>query len=150
MLCETESSYNKEKEGDNLSSNRLINVKILTTNVDEYLVYRKCAQEKAVQMKLEEEKDWENFISYAEAYNELNTSYGQKGIRLLQYDLKKQKSNLQTRYHENYFSMTFYEQSYSLVSTIVCNCVRNKQEECYSIHQFNLHITPLSKIYSGE
>ena len=34
MLCKPISSDNKEKEGDNLSGNRLINLKILTTNID--------------------------------------------------------------------------------------------------------------------
>ena len=59
MLCEPNISYNKEKERDNLSGNRLINLKILTTNIDNFLLCQQYAQEKAVLMKLEEERDQE-------------------------------------------------------------------------------------------
>ena len=52
MLCEPISSNSKEKEGDNLSGNCLINLKMLTTNIEKFLVRQKCAQEKALQMKL--------------------------------------------------------------------------------------------------
>ena len=34
MLCEPISSDNQEKEGENLSSNCLINIKILISNID--------------------------------------------------------------------------------------------------------------------
>ena len=36
MLCEPISSDNEEKGGDNLSGNRLINLEILTTNVNNF------------------------------------------------------------------------------------------------------------------
>ena len=36
MSCEPKSSYNEEKEGDNLSGNHLVNLKKLTTNVDNF------------------------------------------------------------------------------------------------------------------
>ena len=36
ILCEPTSSDNKEKEGDNPSNNRLVNLKKLTTNMDNF------------------------------------------------------------------------------------------------------------------
>ena len=59
MLCEPKASYNEEKEGDNLSSNRIINLGILTTNIDNSLVCQQCAQVKTVNIKPEEERDQE-------------------------------------------------------------------------------------------
>ena len=50
MLCETTSLDNKEKEEDNLSGDRLINLKMLTTKIEKYLMCRQCEQEKAVQI----------------------------------------------------------------------------------------------------
>ena len=38
MLCDPSGPDNKEKEEDNLSSNRLINLNILTTNIEKNLV----------------------------------------------------------------------------------------------------------------
>ena len=52
MLCDPTSSDNEEKEGDNLSSNHLMNQKRFTTNIEKVLVCQKFAQEKAVKMKL--------------------------------------------------------------------------------------------------
>ena len=52
MLCEPTCLDNKEKEGDNLRVNSLINLKTLTTNIEKLVVCRQCAQEKALQMKL--------------------------------------------------------------------------------------------------
>ena len=43
MLCEPISSDNKNKEEDDISSNHLINLKILTTNKYIFLVCRQCA-----------------------------------------------------------------------------------------------------------
>ena len=51
MLCEPTLLDNEDKEADNLSSNRLINLKILTTNTGNVLVYQQFAQEKALLMK---------------------------------------------------------------------------------------------------
>ena len=73
MLYEPTSSYNKEKEGENPSYNRLLNLKILTTNMEKFLVCQQCAHEKVLQMKLEEARYQENFISYIEAYYYLTT-----------------------------------------------------------------------------
>ena len=57
MLCEPISPDNGEKVGDNLSGNRLINLKILTTNIEKFIACQTCAQEKAIQIKPEEERD---------------------------------------------------------------------------------------------
>ena len=59
MLCEPTDSDIEKKEEDNISGNRLINLKILTTNIDNFLLCQQYAQEKAVLMKLEEERDQE-------------------------------------------------------------------------------------------
>ena len=68
MLCELACLDNEEKEGDNISGNRLINLKISTTNKGKVFVCQKCAQEKDLQMKLEEERYQESFIYYVETY----------------------------------------------------------------------------------
>ena len=52
MLCEPILLDNEEKEGDNLSSNRLINLKTLTNNIEKFLVCWQCAHEKAPHIKL--------------------------------------------------------------------------------------------------
>ena len=52
MLLEPPSSDNKEKEVDKISGNRLINLKILTTNVNIFLECQQYAQEKYFQLKL--------------------------------------------------------------------------------------------------
>ena len=57
MLCESVNSDQEEKEGDVLNSNRIINLKNLITNIDHVLVCRECAQEREIQIKLEEEID---------------------------------------------------------------------------------------------
>ena len=75
MLCEPSSSDNEEKDGDYLSSNRLINMKLLATNKYIYFfVSQQCANGKAVNMKLEEERDQEKFIYYVEAYYDPTTT----------------------------------------------------------------------------
>ena len=60
------------------------------------------------------------------------------------------KSNCQKTFHEDSFSMTFYEHSSSLAFTIMCNYGRNKQDKHYHNHQFPLHIPQQSKHNSGE
>ena len=72
---------NEDKEGDNLSGNHLINVQILTTNVEKVLVFWKCSYEKALYMKLEEEIYQENFINYVETYYDLTQNNESKEIR---------------------------------------------------------------------
>ena len=54
MLCESVNSDQKEKEGDFLNGNRIINLKTLITNIDAFLVCKECAQERDLQIKLEE------------------------------------------------------------------------------------------------
>ena len=56
MSCDPISSDNEEKEGDNISGNSLINLNTLTTNTEIFLVLQQFSQEKALQMKLEEER----------------------------------------------------------------------------------------------
>ena len=67
MLCEPSCSYNENKNRDDLSSNRLINLKMLASNIEIFLC-QQCAHEKSVKMRLEEEIDQENFIYYVEDY----------------------------------------------------------------------------------
>ena len=57
MLCESVNSDQEEKEGDVLNGNRIINLKNLITNIDKFLVCKECAQERKLQIKLEEERD---------------------------------------------------------------------------------------------
>ena len=57
-----------------------------------------CAQERDLQIKLEEGKEQENLVDYVQGYFQLTTSYEQKGIRELYQDFKKQKSHRQTNF----------------------------------------------------
>ena len=57
MLCDPKGSDNKEKGGDNLSCNNLINLKILSTKIEKILVCLKCAHDKDVQIKLKQQRD---------------------------------------------------------------------------------------------
>ena len=54
MMCESLNSDQEEKEGDVLSSNRIINLNNLITNIDKFLVCKECAQERELQIKLEQ------------------------------------------------------------------------------------------------
>ena len=71
MMWESINSDKEEKERDLLKSNRIINLKNLITNIDKFLVWKECAQEKELQIKSEEKRDVENFIDYVEAYFQL-------------------------------------------------------------------------------
>ena len=66
MLYEPTISDNEEKEGDNCSGNHLVNPKKLTTSIDKSLVCQQCVQEKFLQIKIGEEKNQKNCISYIE------------------------------------------------------------------------------------
>ena len=55
----------------------------MITNIDNVLVCTECAQERELQIKLEEERDVENFIDYVEAYFQLMPPDEQKGVREL-------------------------------------------------------------------
>ena len=54
MICESVKSYQEEKGGDLLNGNRIINLNNLITNIDTFLVYKVCAQERELQIKSEE------------------------------------------------------------------------------------------------
>ena len=81
MMCESVNSDQEEREGDVLNGNRMINLNNLITNIDNFLVCKQCAQERELQIKLEEERYVENFIDYVEAYFQLTPPDEQKGIR---------------------------------------------------------------------
>ena len=57
MMCESVKSDQEEKEGDVLNGNRIINLKNLITSIDTFLVYKECAQERELQIKLEYKRD---------------------------------------------------------------------------------------------
>ena len=71
MMCESVSSDQEEKEGDVLNGNHIINLKNLITNIDIFLVCKGCAQERELQINLEEEIDVEKFVDYVEDYFQL-------------------------------------------------------------------------------
>ena len=52
MICESVKSDQEEKEEDLLNDNRIINLEILITNIDNVLVCKECAQERELQIKL--------------------------------------------------------------------------------------------------
>ena len=54
MLYEPTCLDHEDKEGDNLIGNPFINLKILTTNLEKYLVCQQYEHEKDIQIKLEE------------------------------------------------------------------------------------------------
>ena len=51
---------------------------------------KECTQERVLQIKLEEIKEKEKFVAYAEDYFQLTPSDENKGIRELHQDFKKQ------------------------------------------------------------
>ena len=55
MMFESICSGEEEKDGDVLNGNRIINLKNLISNIDKCLVCKECAQERELQIKLEEE-----------------------------------------------------------------------------------------------
>ena len=96
MMCESVNYDQEEKEGDLLNGNRIINLNNLISNIDKFLVCKECAQERELQIKLEGERDVENFIDYVEAYFQLTPSDEQKGVRELHEDFNKQTYTRQT------------------------------------------------------
>ena len=64
MICEAVHPDQEEKEGDLLNGNRIINLNNFITNMDNVLVCKECAQDRELQIKLEEEIDVEKFIDY--------------------------------------------------------------------------------------
>ena len=122
MMCESVNSDNEEKEGDVLNGNCIINLKNLFSNIDTFLVCKECAQEKELQIKLEEERDVEKFIDCVEDYFQLTQPDKQKVVRELYDNFKKQGYNRQTTYHQDSFSMCISEHINGLASTIECKC----------------------------
>ena len=74
MICEYVNSDQEEKKVYVLNGNRILNPNNLITNIDKFFVCKECAQERELQIKLEEERDVENFIDYVEAYFQLTPS----------------------------------------------------------------------------
>ena len=56
ILSDSVSSYQEEKEGDLLNSNRIINLNNLITKIDKFLVCKEFEQKRDLQIKLEEVK----------------------------------------------------------------------------------------------
>ena len=150
MMCESVNSDQEEKEGDILNGNRIMNLKNLITNIDNFLLCKECAQERYIQIILEEEIDVENFIDYAEACFQLTPPDEQKGVRELYEDLNKQTYNCQTTFHQDLFCMSISEHSNGLASTIEFKCNKKKQDKRLSNHHFPLHIPQQTKHHSCD
>ena len=52
MICESIKSDQEEKEGDVLNDKRSINLKNLITNIDNFFVFKECAHERELKIKL--------------------------------------------------------------------------------------------------
>ena len=122
MMCESVNSDQEEKEGDVLNGNRIINLKNLITIIYKNLECKECAHERELQIKLEEERDVENFIDYVEAYFHLTPPDEQKGVRELYEDFNKQTYNRQTTSHQDSLCISISEHSNALASTIEFKC----------------------------
>ena len=133
MMCESVNSDQEEKEGDVPNGNCIINLKNLITNIDKFLVCKEFAQERELHIKLEEERDVENFIDYVEAYFQLMPPDEQKGVRELHEDFNTQTYNHQTTSHQDSLCMSISEHSNGLASTIEFNC--NKKKTRQTPHQ---------------
>ena len=93
------------------------------------MVCKECAQERELQIKLEKERDVENFIDYVEAYFQLTPPDKQKGVRELHEDFNKQTYNRQTTSHEDSFCMSISEHIDGLASTIEFKCNKKKTRQ---------------------
>ena len=91
MLCESVNTEQKEKDGDLLNSKSITNLDNFITNIDKFLVCKEFAQERDLQIKLEEGKEQEKSVDYAEDYFQLTPPNEQKGIREMHQDFNKQK-----------------------------------------------------------
>ena len=150
MMCESVDSDQEEKEGDVLNRNRIINLKNLITNIDTFLVCKECAQERELQIKLEEERDVEKFFDYVEAYFQLTPPDEQKGVRELYEDFNKQTYNCQKNSHQDSFCMFMSEHRNGLASTIEFKCNKKKQDKRLNNHNFPLHLHQKTKYHSSE
>ena len=129
MLCESINSDQEEKDADLLNGNRIINLNNLITNIDKFLVCKECAQERDLQIKLDEKRDVENFVDSVEVNFQLTSSDEQKGIRELHEDFKKQTYNLQITSHQDLFCMSISEHSNGIASTIEFKCNKKKTRQ---------------------
>ena len=148
MICESVNSDQEEKDGYLPNGNRIINLDNLITNIDKVLVCKECAQDRELHIKLEEERDMENFIDYVEAYFQLTLSDEQKGVRELHQYFNKQTYNCQTTSHQDSFCMSISEQSNGIASTIDFKCNRKKQDKRLSNYHFPLHLPQKTKHHS--
>ena len=137
MMCESVNSDQEEKEGDVLNGNRIINLNDFITSIDNFLVCKECAQERELQIKLEQETDVEKIIDCVEAYFQLTPSDEQKVVRELYEDFNKQTYNRQTTSHEDSFCMSISEHSNGLALTIEFKCNKKKQDKRLS-NQYDL------------
>ena len=148
-MCESVNSDQEEKEGDVINGNLIINLNNFITNIDNVLVCKDCAQERELQIKLEEERDVENFINYVENYFQLTPSNEQKGVRELHEDINKQTYNRKTNSHQDSLCMSISEHSNGLASTIYFKCKRGKQDKRLSNHHFLLRLPQKTKHHSS-
>ena len=79
---------------------------------------KECAHGRELHIKLEEERDVENFIDYVGAYFQLTPPDEQKGVRELYEYFRKQGYNRQTNSHQYLFCMSISEDRNVLASTI--------------------------------
>ena len=80
MLCEPTCLDNKEKEGYNLSGNRLITLKILTTNIEYFASVPNICSGEGSSYEIRRGKIPGKIISYIEDYYDLNPANERKGI----------------------------------------------------------------------
>ena len=111
---------------------------------------KECAQERELNIKLEEERDVENFIDYVEDYFQLTPPYEQKLVRELHEDFNKQTYNQQATAHQDSLCVSISEHRNVLSSTIDFNCNRKKQDKRLNNHHFPLHLPQKTKHHSSD
>ena len=114
------------------------------------MVCKECAQERELHIKLEEERDVENFNDCVEDYFQLIPPDNQKGVRGIYEDFNKQTYNRQTTSHQDSFRMSISEHSNGLASTIEFKCNKKKQDKRLSNHHFTLNLPQQTKHHSCE
>ena len=62
MICESVNSDQEEKEGHVLNSNCIMNLKILITNMDKFLVCKEFAQERELQINYKRKDMWKTSL----------------------------------------------------------------------------------------
>ena len=109
---------------------------------------KECAQERELQIKLEEERDVEKFIDYVEDYFQLTPPDEQKGVRELYEYFKKETYNRQTNYNQDSLFMSISKHSNGIAYTIECKCDKKKQDKRLSNHHFPLPLPQRTKHHS--